>query len=75
MGALFVGGLNGLTGSRTLGTVVAVEPLGDITRIILGEPLPLNVDITPASTELLQLKPGATVWASVKATEVNLNPA
>lgn len=56
-------------------TVVAVEPLGDITRIILGEPLPLNVDITPASTELLQLKPGATVWASVKATEVNLNPA
>lgn len=56
-------------------TVVTVEPLGDITRITLAEPLPLNVDVTPAATAALGLTPGTDVWASVKATEVNLNPA
>lgn len=56
-------------------TVVTVEPLGDVTRITLADPLPLNVDVTPAATAAIGLTPGAEVWASVKATEVNLNPA
>lgn len=50
----------------------AVEPLGDTTRIFLGDPLPIAVDITPASTAALGLAPGVGVWASVKATEVSV---
>ena len=55
--------------------VATVEPLGDITRITLGGPIPLFVDVTPAATAALGLRPGGEVWASVKATEVALNPA
>ena len=50
--------------------VELVEPLGDVTRVTLGSPLPLAVDITPASTEALAIRPGTRVWAAVKATEV-----
>lgn len=55
-------------------TVATVEPLGETTRIILGEPLPLTVDITPAATEALGLRPGAPAWAAVKATEITVTP-
>ncbi len=56
-------------------TVAAVEPMGETTRIELGEPLPLTVEITPAATEDLGLAPGSPIWAAVKATEVNITPA
>lgn len=56
-------------------TVATVEPLGDTTRITLGDPLPLGVDITAGATAALELRPGAEVWASVKATEVLVTPA
>lgn len=56
-------------------SVVTVEPLGDIVRITLDDPLPVNVDVTPEATQALGLAPGVAVWASVKATEVVLNPA
>lgn len=56
-------------------TVDTVEPLGDTTRITLGPPLPLGVDITAGATSALALRPGADVWASVKATEVLVTPA
>jgi molybdate transport system ATP-binding protein len=52
--------------------IEAVEPLGDTTRIFLGDPLPIAVDITPGSTAALGLAPGVPVWASVKATEVSV---
>ena len=55
-------------------TVASIEPLGDITRITLGEPLPISVDITPAATAALGLAPGVVVWAAVKATEVIVSP-
>lgn len=55
--------------------VVSVEPLGDTTRITLGDPLPLGVDITPGATAALNLHEGAAVWASVKATEITVTPA
>ena len=55
--------------------VVALEPLGDVTRVTLGSPLGLSVDITPASAALLALEVGAAIWASVKATEVMVTPA
>ena len=56
-------------------SVASVEPLGDITRVVLGDPLPLSVDVTPAATAALGLGPGEPVWASVKATEIGLAPA
>lgn len=55
-------------------TVESVEPLGDTTRITLADPLPLGVDITPAATAALNLAPGVEVWASVKATEIDVSP-
>ncbi|MGI9610220.1 MAG: TOBE domain-containing protein, partial [Acidimicrobiia bacterium] len=58
---------------NTWPTVIeAVEPLGDTTRIFLADPLPIAVDITPGATAALGLVPGVAVWASVKATEVNV---
>ncbi len=52
-----------------------LEPLGETTRIRLGPPLPLLVDITPAAAEALHLAPGLPIWAAVKATEVTVHPA
>ena len=54
--------------------VEVVEPLGDTTRIVLGSPVPLVADITPAAADALGLRPGSPVWASVKATEVGVSP-
>ncbi len=57
-------------------TVVAsVEPLGDITRIGLDRPLPLSVDVTPDAVAAMDLRPGLQIWASVKATEIQLDAA
>ena len=53
-------------------TVDIVEPLGDTTRVVLGSPVPLAVDITPASAAELGLRSGTAVWVSVKATEIQL---
>ncbi|WP_419932426.1 ABC transporter ATP-binding protein [Candidatus Poriferisodalis sp.] len=55
-------------------TAEAVEPLGDITRVLLGAPLPLTADITPGAAHELLIRPGTTLWVSVKATEVELAP-
>ena len=56
-------------------TVAGLEPLGDVTRVLLAAPLPLVVDITPAGAAALELRPGSEVWAAVKATEVDVEPA
>ncbi len=55
-------------------TAEAVEPLGDITRVLLGAPLPLTADITPGAAHELLIRPGTALWVSVKATEVELAP-
>ena len=52
----------------------AVESLGDITRVLLGSPLPLTADITPGAAHELLIRPGTSLWVSVKATEVELAP-
>lgn len=52
----------------------AVEPLGDITRVLLGSPLRLTADITPGAAHELLIRPGTSLWVSVKATEVDLAP-
>ena len=56
-------------------SVATIENSGDIVRITLGGPLSLNVDITPGAAKSMELAPGHQVWASVKATEVFVNPA
>ncbi|MFK7920126.1 MAG: sulfate/molybdate ABC transporter ATP-binding protein [Ilumatobacter sp.] len=56
-------------------TVELLEPLGDIVRVTLGAPLPVAVDVTPAAVASLGLAPGSSVWAAVKATEINSTPA
>ncbi|MFV0524907.1 MAG: sulfate/molybdate ABC transporter ATP-binding protein [Acidimicrobiales bacterium] len=55
--------------------VGVIEPLGEITRVTLGDPVPLGVDVTPDAARALSLRPGQPVWASVKATEISVNPA
>ena len=55
--------------------IATIESLGDITRLTLEDPLHLSVDITPGAVASMGLRPGSEVWASVKATEVFVNPA
>ncbi len=55
--------------------LVAVEPLGEITRLTLAAPHGLAADVTPASVTAMGLRAGQRVWASVKATEVDVRPA
>ncbi len=54
--------------------VTSLEPLGDTVRVQLDLPLPLMVDITPSAASELGLRPGAVVWAAVKATEIAVSP-
>ena len=56
-------------------SIELVEPLGDTTRITLGAPLPISVDVTAGSVEALRLAPGRAVWAAIKATEITVTPA
>lgn len=56
-------------------TLVAVEPLGEITRLTVEDPVRLGIDVTPASVGAMDLRPGTQVWLSVKATEVEVRPA
>ena len=56
-------------------TVVAVEPMGETTRVDVGDPLPLTVEITPAAAADLDLDAGTPIWVAIKATEVAVVPA
>ena len=62
------------TRNTWVATVVSVERMGDTTRVELGSPVPLSVDITPGAAADLELRPGDPVWAAVKATEVAVQP-
>jgi molybdate transport system ATP-binding protein len=55
-------------------TIEWIEPIGEVTRIRLAGPLPVMADITPAAAAALELRPGSSVWAAVKATEVSVTP-
>ncbi len=56
-------------------SVAELEALGEVTRVTLAGPLPLSVDITPSAATALGLVAGTEIWASVKATEVNVERA
>jgi molybdate transport system ATP-binding protein len=55
-------------------TVAGVEDEGDRVRVRLAEPTPLVVEITRGGSAALALQPGTRVWASLKATEIAVQP-
>jgi molybdate transport system ATP-binding protein len=56
-------------------TVAEIEGFGERRRVRLHGPVPLVAEVTVEGSEALDLRPGAAVWASVKATEVRAYPA
>jgi molybdate transport system ATP-binding protein len=55
-------------------TVADVEPDHDRVRVTLAGPVPLTAEITPAALAELDVTPGATLWASVKAVDLTTYP-
>jgi molybdate transport system ATP-binding protein len=65
------------TGSpRNVWAVVVerVEPGDDRVLVRVSGPIELAVEVTAASVTELDVRPGQTVWAAVKATEVDVVP-
>jgi molybdate transport system ATP-binding protein len=58
--------------NRWQGTVRSVVPHGAAVRVHLDGSVALIADVTPTSATALDLVPGRTVWAAVKATEVEI---
>jgi molybdate transport system ATP-binding protein len=54
--------------------VTAVDDEGDRVRVQLEEPNPLVVEITRDGSAALSLRPGTRVWASLKASEIMVQP-
>ena len=48
---------------------------GDRARLKITGPVPLIAEVTPAAVAALGLAEGGTIWASVKATDVDTYPA
>jgi molybdate transport system ATP-binding protein len=58
------------------GTVTAAEPHGDVVRLqVDADGLPVLADCTAGAVAELDLVPGAVVWLSVKAAEIDVYPA
>jgi len=52
-----------------------LEAVGDRVRVALGGAIPLVAEVTPAAVADLALAPGQQVWATVKATDIDVYPA
>ena len=48
-----------------------IDQRGDRVRVLLGGPLHLVAEITPAALAALDVRPGDEVWATVKASEIS----
>jgi molybdate transport system ATP-binding protein len=57
------------------GTIVDLDRLGDRVRVVLDGAVPLTAEITVAALDALALRPGDEVFASVKATDIEVTPA
>jgi molybdate transport system ATP-binding protein len=57
------------------GVISDVEQHGDLVRVTVKGPVPLLADVTPLAVADLSLEPERAVWASVKATEIDVYPA
>jgi molybdate transport system ATP-binding protein len=56
------------------GRVRSMESRGETIRVAVDGPPPVLVDVTAAAVAELRLVPGAAVWCSVKATELDVYP-
>ncbi len=56
------------------GRVTSIELIGDRVRVRIGGPPALVAEVTPAALHELALVEGTEIWASVKATEVDVFP-
>ena len=57
------------------GEVRELHPAGDRARVRLGGPIDVIAEVTAQSVAELALADGGTLWASVKATDVDVYPA
>ena len=55
--------------------VAEVHLMGDRARVLLDQPIPVTAEITAVALAELGLTEGAPVWASVKATQIDVYPA
>jgi molybdate transport system ATP-binding protein len=55
-------------------TVAEIEGFAERVRVRLVGPVPLVAEVTVAAVDELGLRPGSAVWASVKATEIEVYP-
>ena len=53
-------------------TVADLESERDRVRVVLDGPVPLTAEITTGAAAALELVPGARVWASVKAVDMDV---
>jgi molybdate transport system ATP-binding protein len=56
------------------GTVAEVDRLGDRVRVGVEGILPLTAEITAGALDALALRPGDEIYASVKATDIDVYP-
>jgi molybdate transport system ATP-binding protein len=56
-------------------TVAGIQRHGDNLRVQLAGPITAAADITPAAAAHLHLRPGAGIWAAIKATETRVYPS
>lgn len=56
------------------GTAASLDREGDRVRVRVAGAMPVVAEVTPAAVTDLQLAMGATIWVSVKATEVDVYP-
>ena len=57
------------------GPVEGLEPFGDRVRVTVASTPAIHADITAAALADLRLAPGRLVWATVKATDLDVYPA
>ncbi|MDQ1520666.1 MAG: molybdate transport system ATP-binding protein [Actinomycetota bacterium] len=56
------------------GTVAGMERFAGRVRVRIAGTMPIVAEVTPAAVAALGLVEGMTVWAAVKATEVEVHP-
>ena len=57
------------------GTVAEIDRLGERARVSIDGLLPLTAEITVAALEAMQLRSGDVLFATVKATDIEVYPA
>lgn len=60
--------------NRWAGRLASLESTGDRVRISITSSPPLLVDVTPQAVAELRLSAGDVVWASLKATDIDVYP-